>query len=126
MFPGNDAVAANTELAAEWVAARELGGDVYDVFTTENGETVFVLADVSGKGVPAALLMGLVEGAVRASCVGDGSTCSRIAEHLNGLLYAKTARERFVTMFLWSFNPQKRTLRYRHARHCPSLLIRAS
>jgi serine phosphatase RsbU (regulator of sigma subunit) len=126
LFPAADTLVGNTEFAARCVPAWQVAGDLYDVFTTENGETVLVLADVSGKGVPAALLMGLVEGAVRASCVGDGSTCSRIAEHLNGLLYAKTARERFVTMFWCSFNPQTGTLRYVNAGHCPPLLIRAS
>src|SRR4051812_34331053 len=70
LFPAPGTVVENADFAAQCVPAREVGGDLYDVFTTEVGETVCVLGDVSGKGLPAALLMGVVEGAIRASCAG--------------------------------------------------------
>jgi hypothetical protein len=124
LFPPENSAEVDTEFAARCVPAWEVGGDLYDVFATEDGETAFVLGDVSGKGLPAALLMGLVQGAVRASCGDAASKCTNTAEHLNRLLCAKTARERFVTMFWCTFNTETGILRYVNAGHCPPLLFR--
>jgi sigma-B regulation protein RsbU (phosphoserine phosphatase) len=113
------------EFAARCIPVWEVGGDLYDVFKTDDGETAFVLGDVSGKGLPAALLMGLVQGAVRASCAGDAAQrCQRIAGQLNRLLCAKTARERFVTLFCCTFDERTSILRYVNAGHCPPVLVR--
>ena len=60
----------HVDFAARCVPAWEVGGDLYDVFETDDGDTALVLGDVSGKRLPAALLMGFVQGAVRASCAG--------------------------------------------------------
>jgi serine phosphatase RsbU (regulator of sigma subunit) len=101
------------DYAARFVPAWEVGGDLYDVFDTDDGETALVLGDVSGKGLPAALLMGFVQGAVRASCAGRSAGRRRGAvERLNSLLCAKTARERFVTLFWCTFDARKGILCY--------------
>ena len=104
--------------------AWEVGGDLYDVFETDDGRTALVLGDVSGKGLSAALLMGLVQGVVRAT----GTTASPLdhqqgAERLNRF-FGKTANERFVSLFWSYFNANEGILRYINAGHVPPLLIR--
>jgi sigma-B regulation protein RsbU (phosphoserine phosphatase) len=84
-----------------------------------------VLGDVSGKGLPAALLMGVVQGAVRASSVtGAAAHHEQAAERLNHLLCMKTARERFVSLFWCYFDRRASVLRYVNAGHLPPLLVR--
>jgi serine phosphatase RsbU (regulator of sigma subunit) len=111
------------EFAGECVPADEVGGDFYDVFRTDAGETVLVLADVSGKGLPAAIRMGIVHGAIRAlsSAKGD-SGVARMAERLNEQLREGTSRE-FVTLFWAFYNPQRHDLCYVNAGHLPPLLV---
>jgi len=103
-----------------------VGGDLYDVFDTDDGEVALILGDVSGKGLPAALLMGVVQGAVRASS-GSGAAANheQAAERLNQLLCMKTARERFVSLFWCYFDGHASRLRYINAGHLPPLLIRS-
>ena len=124
LFPAQASLASQTEFAARCVPARQVGGDLYDVFDTGDDQTAFVLGDVSGKGLPAALLMGLVQGALRASCARRGALkCPDMAEELNRLLCAKTARERFVSLFWGTFDSRSRILRYVNAGHCPALVV---
>jgi hypothetical protein len=124
-FPTGNSSPMQVDYAARCVPAWEVGGDLYDVFDTDDGETAFVLGDVSGKGLPAALLMGFVQGAVRASCAGRSAGRSRGAvERLNSLLCAKTPQERFVTLFWCTFDARNGILCYVNAGHCPPLLVR--
>jgi hypothetical protein len=111
------------EFSAECVPADQVGGDFYDVFQTAAGETVVVLADVSGKGLPAALRMGIVHGAVRALSLGKRkSDIAQMTERLNELLREGGSAE-FVTLFWAFYNPEMRTLRYVNAGHLPPLLV---
>ncbi len=125
LFPNENCVATRIRFAAECVPAWQVGGDLYDVFEADDGETALVVGDVSGKGLSAALLMGVVHGAVRAS-VASGSAVDheKAAERLNNLLCSKTSRERFVSLFWSYFNAGARVLRYINAGHWPPLLMR--
>jgi sigma-B regulation protein RsbU (phosphoserine phosphatase) len=124
-FPTGNPSPMQVDYAARCVPAWEVGGDLYDVFETDDGETALVLGDVSGKGLPAALLMGFVQGAARATSAGRSAGKRRgTAERLNSLLCTKTARERFVTLFWCTFDARTGILRYVNAGHCPPLLVR--
>ena len=125
LFPSEDAATVALPFAARCVPALQVGGDLYDVFETDDGEVALVLGDVSGKGLPAALLMGVVQGAVRASCgTGAAANHEQAAERLNHLLCMKTARERFVSLFWCFFDRRASVLRYINAGHLPPLLVR--
>ena len=114
------------EFAGECVPADEVGGDFYDVFKTEEGEIALVLADVSGKGLPAALRMGVVHGAIRAiSRSRKDLSVARMAITLNDLLRENTSSE-FVTLFLGFYNPERHDLQYVNAGHLPPLLVASS
>jgi hypothetical protein len=125
LFPTEDSATMALPFAARCVPALQVGGDLYDVFETDDGEVALVLGDVSGKGLPAALLMGVVQGAVRASCgTGAAANHEHATERLNHLLCMKTARERFVSLFWCFFDRRESVLRYVNAGHLPPLLVR--
>ena len=109
------------EFAGECVPADEVGGDFYDLFPTARGEIAIVLGDVSGKGLPAALRMGVVHGAIRALSLANESL-ARTATLLNELLMEKSSRE-FVTLFWGFYDPGTHYLRYVNAGHIPPVLV---
>ncbi|MEP6714004.1 MAG: PP2C family protein-serine/threonine phosphatase [Terriglobia bacterium] len=125
LFPSDTSTVRHLAFAARCVPAWQVGGDLYDVFDTDDGEVALLLGDVSGKGLPAALLMGVVQGAVRASCgTGAAANHEQATERLNQLLCMKTALERFVSLF-WCYADQRHgVLHYVNAGHLPPLLVR--
>jgi len=111
------------EFAGQCVPADMVGGDFYDVFQTERGEIVLVLADVSGKGLPAALRLGVVRGAIRGlSRAGKRESVGAMAGTLNELLRQESSHE-FVTLFWGFYNPTTHELVYVNAGHLPPLLV---
>ena len=105
------------------VPAREIGGDYYDFLELEGGTMGFVLADVSGKGIPAALLMANLQGSFRSQTSADPRV---VMNQVNGLFYRATPPEHFATGFLGVYDPAKRWLRFSNCGHPPGLLIRAN
>jgi sigma-B regulation protein RsbU (phosphoserine phosphatase) len=107
------------------VPAQQVGGDFYDVYRASDNGIAIVVGDVSGKGLPASVVAGLLVGAVRAS----GWTRGRI-EHqestftLSELLRLRTAMERFASMFWCYYRPESHVLHYINAGHLPPLLVR--
>jgi len=104
-----------------------VGGDYYDVFAAGDGRIHLVLGDVSGKGLPAALMMGLLKGAVRSASEMPPvlNHAERVAK-LNDLLLTHTEGSRFVSLFWGCFDRAGGTLWYVNAGHLPPLLIRAA
>lgn len=124
LLPSGRAVGEGIDFAAECVQASQVGGDFYDVFEVEGDRAALVLGDVSGKGLPAALLMGVIHGAVRSSAwTGSASEHEESSSRLNRLLCAKTAQERFASLFSCYFDPHSARLRYVNAGHLPPLLV---
>ncbi|HKV78758.1 MAG TPA: SpoIIE family protein phosphatase [Candidatus Sulfotelmatobacter sp.] len=111
------------EFAGQCVPADVVGGDFYDVFLTERGEIALVLADVSGKGLPAALRMGVVHGAIRGlSRARKEESVGEMAGSLNELLRQESAHQ-FVTLFWGFYNPTTHEFVYVNAGHLPPLLV---
>jgi len=110
------------DLAADYTPAAYIGGDFYDAFTAQ-GKAAFVLGDVCGKGVPAALLMGVIHGAVRASSwAGSAEAHQTATARINRLLCERSATERFSSLF-WAYFDQA-SLRYINAGHFAPLVVR--
>jgi serine phosphatase RsbU (regulator of sigma subunit) len=125
LLPAGSLLTRDIEFAARCVPAWQVGGDFYDAFETGDHQIALVLGDVSGKGLSAALLMGVVQGVVHASNgTGVPANHEQSMERLNHLLCMKTARERFVSLFWCYFDPAGSVLRYINAGHLPPLLIR--
>jgi hypothetical protein len=111
-------------LATVYRPAEQVSGDFYDVFPAGDGRIAIVMGDVSGKGVPAALVMGVIHGAVRSS----GWTQSTPAHEeesgrLNLLLCEKASFSRYASMFWCYYEPLTRRLCYVNAGHHPPLLV---
>jgi serine phosphatase RsbU (regulator of sigma subunit) len=125
LFPRDGVPTSNLEFAARFIPSRQVGGDLYDIFETDDRGVSIVLGDVSGKGLSAALLMGVVQGAVRTSSDSGLATHHEYAaERLNHLLCMKTARERFVSLFWCYLNPEGNRMSYINAGHLPAVLVR--
>ncbi len=115
-------------LAAVCRAARTVSGDYYDFPLLGENRLGFAIADISGKGISAALLMANLQAALRSQIVLDGANWMHTAElvsRLNKHLYLNTSSERYATLFYSVFDPHTRTLHYTNAGHLPPLLITA-
>jgi serine phosphatase RsbU (regulator of sigma subunit) len=113
------------ELAATMQTARLLGGDYYDFFTISDEIVDVVIADVSGKGAAASLLMPSLAVALHLRAR-ELSGPAAILKDLDGVLKQITNPATFVTMFYARFNPTLRTLQYACGGHNPPLLLRTS
>lgn len=111
------------EVAADWHAAREVGGDFYDFIALDDESIGFVIADVSDKGVPAALFMSLSRTLVRASAL-ERRTPAETLKRVNELMLSDTRSNMFVTMFYCILNWRTGELAYASAGHNPPILWR--
>jgi sigma-B regulation protein RsbU (phosphoserine phosphatase) len=101
-----------------------VGGDFYDVFSGDDGKVAIVLGDVSGKGLPASVVVGVLLGAVRASDWMSGTAEHEASsERLSELIRTRTALERFASLFWSYYEPETQTLWYINAGHPPPLLV---
>jgi sigma-B regulation protein RsbU (phosphoserine phosphatase) len=111
------------EFAARWQPAREVSGDFYDFVPTHRGPLALVIADVVGKGMPAALFMALSRTIVRAS-VGDSPSLAESMARANRLVCADAAEGMFVTAFCALLSPETGEVTYVNAGHNPPLLCK--
>jgi hypothetical protein len=114
------------DYAGHCVQARTVGGDYYDFLDMGSGQVGFVLADVAGKGVSAALLMANLQGSIHCR---DRAFHSHdlpcLLATVNKHLYRHTAAERYATLFFGHYDDATRRLRYINCGHNPPLLLRA-
>jgi serine phosphatase RsbU (regulator of sigma subunit) len=103
-------------LAASCHPARDVGGDLYDFFRYPDGTYGLCVADVSGKGVPAALYMTMTKG-ILAAASRDEANLLGLAAALNSQLHAAGRKKTFVTMALGRLDAEARTLEYLRAGH---------
>ena len=114
---------AGVQIAASWQPADGVGGDCFDLITT--GALVgVVIADVAGKGLPAALLMSNLQAAVRAFAQ-SGAEPAAICGNVNRLLCRHMVSGRFVTFCFTWVDVARKALTYANAGHNPPLLVRA-
>lgn len=113
------------ELAALNLPARQVGGDFYDFIPGSEDKWGIIIADVSGKGVPAALFMALSRTLVRAN-VADNPTASQAMQKANHLISQEAKMGMFVTLFYAVLDPEKRRLQYVNAGHNPPFVVKKS
>ncbi|MBI2846117.1 MAG: GAF domain-containing protein, partial [Chloroflexi bacterium] len=111
------------ELGAMWTAARVISGDFYDCFPVPGGKWGFVIADVAGKGIPAALFMALCRTLVRTFCM-DGRPPQEAITRANDIILADAQSDWFVTLFYGLLDPKWGILTYVNAGHPPPLWYR--
>jgi Stage II sporulation protein E (SpoIIE) len=112
------------EISGMMHPARGVGGDYYDYFPVDAHTTQVIIADVAGKGVPAALLMSATAATMRLEANHDRNMLEQV-ERLNTGILSVSDSDRFVTLLVAEIDAQRRTLRYVNCGHNPALLFRA-
>jgi phosphoserine phosphatase RsbU/P len=119
------------EVAGFCEPARGVGGDYYDFIDYDNTQLGLAIADVAGKGMPAALLMCTVQATLRSLTATNGSSVpasyelASIVSKLNRLLFNTTNGEHYVTFFYATFDQTTQRLTYVNAGHNPPLYLQA-
>jgi serine phosphatase RsbU (regulator of sigma subunit) len=113
------------DIAAMMHPARGVGGDYYDYIPLPDNKLGLIIADVTGKGVAAALLMAAASAAVRVDA-NDPRRISETIDRLNRELHGLSDGSRFMTMILGELEPGSRLLKYANCGHNPALLFRAA
>ncbi len=110
------------ELYASTLPAASVGGDYYDFLDAEGAGTSLCVGDVSGKGMPAALLMANLQATLRAGLEASGHP-GKVLEQSNRLLHRSTSAEKFATVFLATIDNALHELTYANAGHDPAILL---
>jgi sigma-B regulation protein RsbU (phosphoserine phosphatase) len=126
MIPDKAPFVEGLDIAATYIPCFDVGGDFYDFQTAGSGRLVITIADVIGKGLPAALMMGLFRGAVRAytdnECRIGG--IEQIINKLNKMACRECRDGEFISLFYGIIDSNTKTITYCNCGHEPPLLIR--
>jgi sigma-B regulation protein RsbU (phosphoserine phosphatase) len=113
------------ELDVRWETARQVGGDFYDVFDLENGKIGLVIADVSDKGLPAALYMTVTRTLIR-SKIHEHASPAKVLCEVNAQLFSESPESMFITAIYAVLDPASGELIYANAGHNLPLIFRQS
>ena len=111
------------DIAALNVSSKQVGGDYYDVIPIDDEKFFIAIADVSGKGVPASLMMANIQAFLQVICRQD-LKIDKATAMINDLVTANSSEGRFITFFWGYINTKKNTLTYVNAGHNPPYIIR--
>jgi sigma-B regulation protein RsbU (phosphoserine phosphatase) len=126
LFPSTMPPMSCSDLAARNRQARQVGGDYYDVLPIDRtgcDSHLLCVADISGKGLPAALLMANIQATLRAT-IGTHQSLSALATRVNVLLYASTPSNKFATAFLLAYDPATGACAYVNGGHNDGIVLR--
>ena len=124
VFPPFPEVTDSLDIYALMEAAKDIGGDFYDFFRIDDDRIAFVIADVCGKGIPAALFMAVSRTMIRTKGVQSGNPGECLTES-NRLLASYSVDCMFLTMFYAIYNVKTGFVDYCNAGHNPPHLLRA-
>ena len=125
LLPEQTPQVPGAELEARSIPAKAVGGDYYDVFQVDDDRWGFVVADVSGKGVPAALLMVMIRSLLRAAAAGNPSPAD-VVGRINRMILPDLDTAMFVTLFYGIYEVESRRLVFSNAGHNRPLHISGS
>jgi sigma-B regulation protein RsbU (phosphoserine phosphatase) len=124
LFPQKLPEIPGMEVAALCRPARMVSGDYYDFLALGPERVGIALADISGKGISAALLMASLQAALRSQVQQDGTSgTGRLVARLNRHLFLNTTDDRYATFFYATYDSETRRLAYTNAGHLPPLYI---
>jgi sigma-B regulation protein RsbU (phosphoserine phosphatase) len=122
LFPRSLPNDAHLAIERSYVPHTEIGGDYYDVVEIDQDRLLLCVADVSGKGVPASLLMSNFQAGLR-TLLRQGVALATIVPELNHLLFRNSGGEKFITAFFGIYDRRTRRLQYVNAGHNDPLLL---
>lgn len=117
-FPDND----HLQVAAKYLPHQQVGGDYYDFIALNNHEYIFCIADVSGKGVAAALLMSNIQATLH-SLINYTHNLKDLIIEINKRVITNAKNEKFLSIFLGKLNTKSQQLTYINAGHNPPILL---
>lgn len=112
------------DIVAENISSYQVGGDYFDILQTPNKQLLLAIGDVTGKGIPAALLMANLQAMLHVLLPVD-ITLSEASGQVNDIIYRNTPSNKFITFFWGIFNPENSQFRFVNAGHNPPILLRA-
>ncbi len=126
MIPQKGLQVPGLDIAAMYIPCFDVGGDLYDFFQIDDSRIVVIIADVMGKGIPAAIMMSMFRGAVRAYGVGqEGSRAiEEIINKLNRTACQECKEGEFISLFYAIIDVKEKTITYCNCGHEPTVLIR--
>ena len=125
LFPAAGRLLKTIDYAGSCLPAKGVGGDYYDFLDLGDESIGFVLGDVSGKGMPAALLMANLQACFRTQAAAGSKRPAEILEAVHRHFYTSTQSDRFATLFFGVYDDRTRRMRYANCGHCAPLLLRA-
>src|SRR4029077_276370 len=124
LFPQTLPPLATLEYSGVCIQARQVGGDYYDFIGLGQSRLGFVIADISGKGIAAALLMANLQANLRSLCAIARQQPDHLLRSVNQLFCENTTDGAFATLFFAEYDDSVRLLRYANCGHLPALLLR--
>src|SRR6266513_3708764 len=125
LFPQSQPPLKTLEYAGLCMQARKVGGDYYDFLNLGKERLGFVIGDISGKGIAAALLMANLQANLRSQCAIAVDQPQRLLRSVNQLFCDNTTDGAFATLFFAEYDDGTRRLRYANCGHLPALLLRS-
>ncbi|MCI0448383.1 MAG: SpoIIE family protein phosphatase [Chlorobi bacterium] len=122
LMPQEIPVVRGLEIYGESRPCKEVAGDYYDIINTEDGYTIMVIADVSGKGAGAAMIMANLQASIRVG-IEISEDFTDFIYRINNHIYRSTSPSEFITFFMGIWEPKSKTLHYINAGHNPAILI---
>jgi sigma-B regulation protein RsbU (phosphoserine phosphatase) len=125
LFPQKLPPVSGVDYCGRCRTALGVGGDYYDFLALPGGMLGVALGDISGKGIPAALMMASLQASLRAEAMRAGDEIAALMSRVNQALYEASSADRYATFFYAQFDPASRRLTYVNGGHCAPLLFRA-
>lgn len=125
LFPQTAPALRTLDYAGICIQARHVGGDYYDFLTLDPGRIGLLVADISGKGIAAALLMANLQANLRGQIALAGDCPLTFLCTVNQIFFDNTVDSAYSTVFFAEYNDETRVLRYANCGHLPGLLLRA-
>ncbi|RMH61431.1 MAG: hypothetical protein D6677_11780 [Calditrichaeota bacterium] len=123
LLPGDMPRIAGYEMHGLNIPSKQVGGDYFDIIPITDTEYLLTIADVSGKGMPAALLVSNLQAGLHI-LKNEKDDLTEITARLNDLIYQNTSVEKYITFFIARLNTATHTLTYVNAGHNPPYLFR--
>ncbi len=123
LFPQKRPAMETLDYAGVCIQARQVGGDYHDFLDLGHGRFGLVIADVSGKGIAAALLMANLQANLRSQYAMAADEPARLLRSVNQLFYENTSDSAYATLFFAEYDDHLRRLRYANCGHLPGLIL---
>jgi serine phosphatase RsbU (regulator of sigma subunit)/catechol 2,3-dioxygenase-like lactoylglutathione lyase family enzyme len=124
LFPQALPALRTLDYAGVCIQARQVGGDYYDFLNLGQGRLGIVMADISGKGIAAALLMANLQANLRSQCAIALDEPQRLLRSVNELFYSSTTDSSYASLFFAEYDDQTQRLRYANCGHLSALVVR--